>query len=87
MKKFKNEAALLKMAIDIGEKYAMNRGYKGFSGTNSAKEKVECLYLLLVQDKLIQALAKGQENQPNMKHKLALWIAKQLPENHPLLKD
>ncbi|WDE14112.1 DUF5062 family protein [Thalassomonas haliotis] len=87
MKKFKNEAALLKMAIDIGEKYAMNRGYKGFSGTNSAKEKVECLYLLLVQDKLIQALAKGQENQPNMKHKLALWIAKKLPENHPLLKD
>ncbi|WDE07758.1 DUF5062 family protein [Thalassomonas viridans] len=87
MKKFKNEAALLKLAIDIGEKYAMNRGYQGFSATNSAKEKIECLYLLLVQDKLIQALAKGQENQPNMKHKLALWIAKQLPENHPLLAD
>lgn len=87
MKKFKNEAALLKTAIDIGEKYAMNRGYKSFAATNSAKEKIECLYLLLVNDKLIQALAKGQESQPNMKHKLALWIAKQLPADHPLLKE
>ncbi len=86
MKKLKNEAALLKKAIDIGEKYAVNRGYKSFSATNAAKDKVESLYRLLVNDKLVQPLAVDQENQPNMKHKLALWIAKQLPEGHPLLK-
>lgn len=86
MKKIKNEAALLKKAIEIGEKYANNRGYQSFSGTNSAKEKVESLYRLLVNDKLIQPLAKGSEDQANMKHKLALWISRQLPENHPLLK-
>ena len=86
MKKIKNEAALVKKAIEIGEKYAKNRGYKGFSATDSAKEKTEALYRLLVHDKLIQPLAKDQENLLNFKHKLALWIAKQLPEGHALLK-
>ncbi len=86
MKKIKNEAELLKKAIVIGEKYAINRGYKGFSATNAAKDKIESLYRLLVNDKLIQPLPVDQENQVNMKHKLALWIAKQLPEGHALLK-
>ena len=86
MKKLKNESALLKKAIIIGEKYALNRGYKGFSSTNAAKEKIEVLYRLLVQDKLIHPLAESEENLLNMKHKLALWIAKQLPSDHPLLQ-
>ncbi|MET1254211.1 DUF5062 family protein [Aliikangiella maris] len=86
MKKIKNEAALLKKAIEVGEKYAMNRGYKGFSQTNAAKQKVESLYRLLVHDKLVQPLAKDQETQVNMKHKLAIWISKQLPKDHELLK-
>ncbi len=86
MKKLKNEAELLKKALIIGEKYAINRGYKGFSATNAAKDKVESLYRLLVNDKLIQPLAIDNENQPNMKHKLALWIAKQLPKDHDLVK-
>jgi len=85
MKKLKNEAELLKKALIIGEKYAINRGYKSFSATNSAKDKVESLYRLLVSDKLIQPLAVDNEDQPNMKHKLALWIAKQLPAGHALL--
>ena len=86
MKKLKNEAELLKKALIIGEKYAVNRGYNGFSATNSAKDKVESLYRLLVNDKLVQPLAVDREDQPNMKHKLALWIAKQLPEGHDLVK-
>ena len=57
MKKLKNEAELLKKALIIGEKYAVNRGYNGFSATNSAKDKVESLYRLLVNDKLVQPLA------------------------------
>ena len=86
MKKLKNEAELLKKAIVIGEGYAKNRGYKGFSSTNAAKEKIESLYRLLVNDKLIQPLPKDGEDLASMKHKLALWIAKQLPADHPLLK-
>lgn len=86
MKKLKNETALLKKAIEVGEKYAMNRGFKNFGSTDSAKQKVESLYRLFVNDKLIQPLAKDQENQLNMKHKLALWISKQLPKDHELLK-
>jgi len=86
MKKLKNEAELLKKAILIGEKYAMNRGYKSFEATYAAKDKVEILYRLLVKDNLIVPLAKDDEDHLHMKHKLALWIAKQLPEDHPLLK-
>jgi hypothetical protein len=86
MKKLKNEAALLKKAIEVGEKYAINRGYKNFSATDSAKEKIESLYRLLVHDKLVQPLAKDQEDLLSMKHKLSLWIAKQLPPGHELLK-
>jgi len=85
MKKLKNETQLAKMAIQIGEKYASNRGYKNFGATDAANQKVESLYRLLVSDKLVQPLPKDQENQMNMKHKLAIWISKQLPADHPLL--
>ena len=84
MKKLKHESALLKKAIVIGEKYAVNRGYDAFKQTDSAKEKIESLYRLLVHDKLMHPLPIDQESQPNMKHKLALWIEKQLPADHPL---
>ena len=74
MKKIKNEDQLVKKALEIIENYAQNRGYAEFGSTDSAKDKVECSYRLLVQDKLIQPLAGDQENGPNMKHKLALWV-------------
>lgn len=86
MAKLKNEPQLLKKAMEVGENYAKNRGYANFAATDSAKDKTECLYRLLVNDKLIQPLAIDQENGVNMKHKLALWISKQLPKDHPLLK-
>ena len=86
MTKLKNETQLVKKALEVAEKYAQNRGYAEFAPTHSAKEKIECIYRLLVQDRLIQPLATGQENGVNMKHKLALWISRQLPKDHPLLK-
>jgi hypothetical protein len=86
MKKIKNQNALLKKALIVGEKYAVNRGYGTFSATDAAKEKVECLYRLLVNDKLIHPLPESSEDLASMKHKLVIWIAKQLPENHELLQ-
>jgi len=86
MAKLKNESRLLKKAMEVGENYAKNRGYANFASTDSSKDKTECLYRLLVNDRLIQPLAIDQENGVNMKHKLALWIARQLPKDHPLLK-
>lgn len=85
MKKIKNESQLLKKALLVGQSYAKNRGFKAFEGTTSADQKIECLYRLLVQDKLLIPLAKDQENLLHMKHKLAIWIRKQLPEGHELL--
>ncbi len=86
MTKLKNEAQLTKKALEVAENYAKHRGYAEFHPTDSAKDKVECLYRLLVKDKLIIPLPTDQENGPNMKHRLALWLARQLPKDHPLLR-
>lgn len=85
--KLNHEPELLKEAIRVGMIYAERRGVAKFDKTDSANDKVEYLYKLLVHDKLIQPLAKPQTDFPNMKHKLALWISRQLPEGHRLLKD
>ena len=85
MKKIKHEAQLLKKALEIGEQYARTRGYDKFGTGTSPREKVECIYRLLVMDKLIHPLAKDQEDGGNMKHKLILWISRHLPKDHPLL--
>ena len=85
MKKIKNEAQLLKKALELGEKYAGTRGYEPFAAGTSSRDKIECIYRLLVMDKLIHPLAKDQEDGSNMKHKLILWISRHLPKDHPLL--
>ncbi len=86
MKKIANEAELVVEALRVGEIYIQKRGVGKFEPTDSAKNKVTYLYRLLVHDKLIQPLAKGQENDVKMRHKLALWMSRQLPQDHPLLK-
>lgn len=86
MKKLKNEAELLKFAVKVGIDYAERRGVAKFEATDSANDKVEFIYRLLVHDKKMQPLAKLDVSLPNMKHKLAVWISKQLPADHELLK-
>ena len=86
MKKLKNEADLVKEALRVGAIYAKKRGVGEFEETDSAHDKLVYTYRLLVHDGLIQPLAKGHLDAPNIKHKLALWMSRQLPEDHPLLK-
>lgn len=86
MKKLNHQAELVTEALRVGEIYAQKRGVGKFEANDSARNKITYLYRLLVHDKLIQPLARGQENEPNMKHKLALWMSRQLPADHPLLK-
>ena len=86
MKKVKNESALLKEALRVGSAYIENRGAGSFEAHDSSGEKIHYLYRVLVHDRLLQPLAKGQESEPNIRHKLALWIARQLPEGHHLLR-
>jgi hypothetical protein len=83
----RHEAELVKKALAVGAVYVKKRGYGEFEATDSHKLKVEYLYRALVEDKLIQPLAKADISVPNMEHKLALWIARQLPADHPLLAD
>ena len=86
MKKLKNEKELVRAAISAGVRYAEERGAAVFEPTDSANEKILYIYRLLVHDKLIQPLPEDQVSQQTMRHKLALWYAKQLPEGHALLK-
>ncbi|MFK5985523.1 MAG: DUF5062 family protein [Pseudomonadota bacterium] len=76
MKKLKNEKELLKKAIVDGVKYAENRGVVEFEATDSAHEKIEYIYRLLVHDKIIQPIPEDQITQKSMMHKLAIWASK-----------
>ena len=86
MKKRQHEKELVKLALKLVMSIAEKRGVVKFDATDSSKEKIEYVYRLLVHDKILQPLAKDQENQPNMKHKLACWVQKQLPVEHALNK-
>ena len=87
MKKLKHEAELVNAAIQVGVKYAEARGAAKFEPTDSLSDKILYIYRLMVQDKLIQALPEDQVSQQSMRHKLAIWYSKQLPKDHPLLKE
>ena len=86
MKKIKNETELLKHAIKAGSRYFEARGAGKFEATDHADLKVRAIYLLLVKDKILQPLASKDENVQNMRHKLAIWISKNLPADHQLLQ-
>ena len=86
LKKLKHEAELVKAALLAGMKYGEERGAVEFEPTDSANERIQYIYRLLVHDQKIQPLPENQVSQQSMRHKLALWSAKQLPKDHPLLK-
>jgi hypothetical protein len=86
MKKLKHENELVKEAIRAGVKYGEERGVVQFEATDSAHEKIEYIYRLLVHDKVIAPLPEEQVSQQSMRHRLAMWVARQLPKDHPLLK-
>jgi len=85
MKKLKHEAELTREAIIAGVKYVEERGAAVFEPTDSAADKILYIYRLLVHDKVIQPLPEDQVSQKTMRHRIALWYARQLPEDHPLL--
>ena len=76
MSKLKDEKELLKKAIRVGMRYGENRGVVKFDATDSANDKIEFIYRLMVHDKLIVPLAPDQVSMVTMKHKLALWASK-----------
>ena len=76
MKKIKNENELVKKAISEGVKYGEERKVVEFESTDSASEKIEYIYRLLVHDKVIQPMPEDQVSQKSMRHKLAIWASK-----------
>lgn len=76
MKKLKDEKELVKKAINEGVKYGEARGVVEFEATDSANEKLEYIYRLLVHDKVIQPIPEDQISQKSIRHKLAIWASK-----------
>jgi hypothetical protein len=76
MKKLKNEKEMVKKAIAAGVKYGEERGVVEFEPTDSAADKIEYIYRLLVHDKVIQPIPPEQLSQLAMKHRLAMWASK-----------
>ena len=64
---------------------AVKRGIVEFEATDSQNLKIEYAYRLLVHDKELIPLPPKQMTLPNMKHRLAMWVTRQLPDDHPLL--
>ncbi len=85
-KKLKHEHELEKAALLAGMEYGEKRGAVVFEPTDSQAERFEYIYRLLVHDKVIQPLPEEQVSQKTIRHRLALWHAKTLPKDHPLLK-
>ena len=77
MKKLKNEKELVKKAITLGVAYGEKRGAVEFEATDSAQDKLEYIYRLLVHDKLIQPMPEDQVSQETIRHRLAIWASKQ----------
>lgn len=78
MKKLKNEKELVRKAIAIGVAYGEKRGAVEFEPTDSANDKLEYIYRLLVHDKLIAPLPEEQVSQETIRHRLAIWASKQV---------
>ena len=73
----KNEKELVKKAIAIGVEYGEKRGAVEFEATDSASEKLEYIYRLLIHDKLIAPIPEEQVSQQAIRHRLAIWASKQ----------
>lgn len=76
MKKLKNEKELVKKAIAIGMEYGEKRGAVEWEATDSANEKLEYIYRLLIHDKLITPIPEDQVSQKSIRHKLAIWASR-----------
>ena len=85
MKKFKHEAELFKAALLAGVRYAESRKAAEFEPTDSASDKALYVYRLLVHDKIIAPMPEDQVSEKTIRHRLATWYARQLPDGHPLL--
>ena len=86
MKKLKNEAELFKAALEAGVNYGEQRGVVEFEPTDSASQKALYIYRLLVHDKIIAPLPEEQVSQKSVRHRLAMWHARQLAKDDPLLQ-
>ena len=85
-KKLKNEKDLLKEALQMVIDDATKRGIVEFEATDSHDLKIEYAYKLLIHDKEITPLPRGQESLPAIRHRLAMWVKNKLPADHELLQ-
>ncbi len=80
--KLANEDKLVKKALEIGVKMAKMQGFELPSSPQPLR--VKAVYLFLVDAKQIAPLPESKLDGASIKHRLAMWIHKALPDNDPL---
>lgn len=80
--RLQNEDKLVKKALEIGEKMAKMQGFDLPSTPQPVR--VKAIYLFLVDAKQIAPLPDNKLDGASIKHRLAMWIHKALPDNDPL---
>lgn len=80
--KLANEDKLVKKALEIGVKMAKMQGFE--LPESPQPTRVKAVYLFLVGAKQIAPLPDNKLDGVNIKHRLAMWIHKALPDNDPL---
>lgn len=85
-KKLKNEKELLKLALENILADAVRRGIVEFEPTDSHDLKLQYAYRLLVHDKKIAPIPSDKVSLPAIRHRLAMWMTHQLPDDHELLR-
>lgn len=81
-----NASYLRDSALSAGVKHAEDRKVVEFEPGDSMADKALYVYRLLVHDKLLAPLPETQVSQKAIRHRLALWHARSLPKDDPLLK-
>ena len=85
MKKLKHESEIFRAALEAGMTYGEGRGAVVFEEGDSVNERALYIYRLLVHDKIIAPMPENQVSQKSVKRRLAMWHARSLPKDHPLL--
>jgi hypothetical protein len=80
--KLANEDKLVKKALEIGVKMAKMQGFE--LPTAPQPLRVKAVYLFLVDAKQITPLPESKLDGASIKHRLAMWIHKALPDDDPL---
>ncbi|KAB2826047.1 DUF5062 family protein [Aliivibrio finisterrensis] len=78
----KDEDKLFKKALELGCKLSEMQGYHIVDKSLPQPVIAKAVYLFLVQVRLLSPLPLDKTNGPNIKHRLAIWMKRNIDSAH-----